>query len=109
MGVQVDYFYNDDLMQANQVQGWVTTGLGPADGRYWSLSVVPETANVAVCQLLDNWWATDNSDQFNLTAFFDVKMDEQLLVLSGNPPSYSPGGTSPGGTFGLKIIRAPSV
>jgi hypothetical protein len=107
MGVEVDYFYSDEVMQANEIQGWVLPILEPADGRYWSLSVVPETDNVAVCQLIDNWWATDNSG--NLTAFFDVKMDAQLFNIGGNPPALSPAGTSPGGTFGVKIIRAPAV
>jgi hypothetical protein len=107
MGVQVDYFYSDNIMQAIDNMGWVCPVMEPADGRYWSLSVVPESDNVAVCQLIDNWWATDNSG--NLTAFFDVKIDNQLFNIGGTPPTLTPAGTSPGGTFGVKIIRAPSV
>lgn len=105
MGVQVDYFYNDEIYQADEVQSWVTSGLGPTDGRYWSLAVVPELANVAVCQLLRYWWVTDNSEQFNLSVCFDVQADRQHLDSNLNPDYTIPGGI----LFGVKLIRAPSV
>jgi hypothetical protein len=101
MSVEVDYFYSDQVYQDNEIQGWVWPINLPADGRYWGLAIVPELANLAVCQLLDYWWATDNSDQFHLTAFFDVKGDRQHL----DPPYIIPGGI----LFGVKLIRAPSV
>lgn len=69
MSVEVDYCYSDELFHADEVANWYWPIGYPTDGRYWGLAVVPEHANVAVCQLLDNWWATDNSDQFHLTAF----------------------------------------
>jgi hypothetical protein len=105
VSVEVDYFYSDELFQANEVQGWFWPVGFPADGRYWSLAVVPELANLAVCQLLDYWWATDNSDQFHLTAFFDVKGDRQHLDDNLNPDYTLPGDI----LFGVKLIRAPSV
>ena len=94
MSVEVDYFYADQLYQAKGVQGWVWDLGLPAEGRYWSLAVVPELANVAMCQLLRFWWSTDNSHAFHLTAFFDVQGD---------------GGSGSGILFGIKVIRAPSA
>lgn len=105
MSVEVDYFYSDEVFQANEVQGWVWPVGLPADGRYWGFAVVPELANLAVCQLLDYWWATDNSEQFHMTAFFDVKGDRQHLDSNLNPDYILPGDI----VFGVKLIRAPSV
>jgi hypothetical protein len=91
MSVGVDVFSGDDLYQAKGIQGWVWSLNQPADRHYWSLAVVPELANVAVCQLLRFWWSTDNTHEFHLTAFFDVQAD---------------GGNGSGIAFGIKAIRA---
>jgi|SRR5215813_11745632 len=105
MSAEVDYFYYDELFQANEVQNWSWQLNQPADGRFWSLAVVPEQANMAVCQLVRNWWATDNSEDNHLTAFFDVQGDRQHLDDNLNPDYTLPGDF----VFGIKLIRAPNV
>ena len=104
MSVEVDYIYHDWIFQADEIGGWVWPVGYPADGRYRGLSVVPELANLAVCQLLDHWFATDNSQAFHMTIFFNVKVVSQHL-----DSNLQPDFTFPGGQFGVKLIRAPSV
>jgi hypothetical protein len=92
MSVQVDYIYYDNVFQDHEVWEW-SWGLAPQDGRYWSATIIPEYANVAVCQITSFWWSTDNNEF--LTANFIVQVD------------YA---THPGGVnLGFKAIRAPSV
>ena len=105
MSAEVDYFFSDELFQANEIQGWHWPVGFPADGRYWGLAVVPEQANLAVCQLIDHWFASDNSHEFHMTIFFNVKVQGQHLDSNLQPADF----TYPGGMFGVKLIRAPAV
>jgi len=92
MSVEVDYIYYDNVWQDGESWDW-TWGLGPTNGRYWSCTVIPEYANVSVCETTRFFWSTDNSQ--NLTANFTIRI-EWL--------------THPGGAnLGFKAIRAPSA
>lgn len=93
MSVEVDYFYADNIFQADEFAEWFWSMGQPVDGRFWSFAIVPEYANTAVCEVTRHWFSTDN-DQ-NLTAHFDIRVDYD---------------SHPGGVLlGFKAIRAPSV
>jgi hypothetical protein len=92
MSVEVDYFYYDNAWQDEEFGDW-TWPLPRADGRYWSCAIIPEYANVSVCEITRFFWSTDNSQNF--TANFTIRVDYQSHA----------GGVN----FGFKAIRAPSA
>jgi hypothetical protein len=86
MSYEVDIDYQNNLFQAGEFQDW--NWMIESSGRYWSLAVWPMYANLAVCQLTNFWWTTDNS--LNATMHYSVRM-----LSSGNQP---------GGVFGIRAI-----
>ena len=93
MSVEVDYIYYDNVFQGTEVVGWSWEFGAPTDGRFWSVAIVPELANVTTCEMIRFFWSTDNNQ--GLTANVTIRVDED----------GRPGGV----VVGFKAIRAPSV
>ncbi len=89
MSYEVDYLYADNIWQAAGTTGW-TWPLGPQDGRFWMVTVIPEYANVGALSASGLSWNTDNN-----------------LMLSANIGVTIPSGA--GALLGFKAIRVPSV
>jgi hypothetical protein len=90
MSVEVDYFFADNIWQnAGPTVGW-SWPLGPQDGRFWMVTVIPEYANVGTLLASGLSWSTDNNEL--LTANIGVTIT-----------------AAAGALLGFKAIRVPSV
>jgi hypothetical protein len=91
MSVEVDYFYADNIWQSSGTPvGWSWGPLGPQDGRFWMVTVIPEYANVGALSASGLSWNTDNN-----------------LMISANINVTIPTGV--GALLGFKAIRVPSI